>query len=112
MVVTSIYENEEETKKEGETLKEMDINYLMKKITVEGNDMIEAIDAEKYEQVLQEWKMKIQELDPSERPREKALKQGLHTLSNRELLAVLLQSGTRQKSVLELADEVLKYCGT
>lgn len=56
--------------------------------------------------------MKIQELDPSERPREKALKQGLHILSNRELLAVLLQSGTRQKSVLELADEVLKYCGT
>ncbi len=56
--------------------------------------------------------MKLQELDPKERPREKALRQGLKALSNRELLAVLLQSGTKGKSALELADEVLGRCGT
>ncbi len=55
--------------------------------------------------------MKIQNLDPQERPREKALRFGLSSLSNRELLALLLQSGTKKKSALELADEVLEKCG-
>lgn len=56
--------------------------------------------------------MKLQEIDPQERPREKALRYGIDSLSNRELLAVLLQSGTRQKSALDLADDVLRQCGT
>lgn len=55
--------------------------------------------------------MKIQDLEPQERPREKALKRGIRSLSNRELLAVLLQSGTRKHDVLELADEVMALCG-
>lgn len=42
-----------------------------------------------------------------ERPREKALLQGINTLSNRELIAILLHSGSKQHSVLELADLVL-----
>ena len=42
-----------------------------------------------------------------ELPREKALRNGIDTLSNRELLALLLRSGTRDKSVLDLADELL-----
>lgn len=42
-----------------------------------------------------------------ERPREKAMVEGIHTLSNRELLALLLRSGTKEKGVLELADELL-----
>lgn len=33
-------------------------------------------------------------------------------MSNRELLAVLLQSGTRKHDVLELADEVMALCGS
>lgn len=56
--------------------------------------------------------MKIQEIEPSLRPREKALRQGIATLSDRELLAVLLQSGTKGKSALELGDEVLRRCGS
>ncbi len=56
--------------------------------------------------------MKLQEIDPQERPREKALRHGIESLSNRELLAVLLQSGTRQKSALDLADDVLRQCKT
>lgn len=55
--------------------------------------------------------MKIRELSPIERPREKAKRLGLGALSNRELLAVLLQSGTKEKSALELADEILALCG-
>lgn len=42
-----------------------------------------------------------------ERPREKAFNKGIDSLSNRELIALLLRSGTKEKSVLELADELL-----
>lgn len=56
--------------------------------------------------------MKVREMSPDERPREKAMRDGLASLSNRELIALLLQSGTRSKSVLELADEVLSMCGS
>lgn len=42
-----------------------------------------------------------------ERPREKALLKGIKVLSNRELIALLLRSGSKQYSVLELADLVL-----
>lgn len=47
-------------------------------------------------------------MDISQRPREKALAQGIQVLSNRELLAILLRSGTKACSVLELADQILK----
>ena len=56
--------------------------------------------------------MKMQEIEPQLRPREKALRHGIAALSDRELLAVLLQSGTKGKSALELADEVLFRCGS
>lgn len=42
-----------------------------------------------------------------DRPREKALAYGIHVLTNKELLAVLLRSGIPGKSVLELAEEIL-----
>ena len=51
--------------------------------------------------------MKVKEMNKLERPREKAVKEGMERLSNRELVAILLRSGTRDKSVLELADEIL-----
>lgn len=41
-----------------------------------------------------------------DRPREKMLKKGAHSLSNVELLAVLLRTGGKGKSVLELAKEL------
>lgn len=49
----------------------------------------------------------IKELPESERPREKALKFGIRSLSNRELLAILLRSGYHNKSSLEIADDIL-----
>ncbi len=46
-----------------------------------------------------------------ERPREKAIQYGVSTLSNRELLAILLRSGSKQQSALELADDLLNIHG-
>ena len=54
---------------------------------------------------------RINELPESERPREKGLRDGGGTLANRELLALLLRSGRRGASVLEVADEVLIRAG-
>ena len=42
-----------------------------------------------------------------ERPREKLIAYGPESLSNAELLAVLLHTGTREQSVLHLAESVL-----
>ncbi len=46
----------------------------------------------------------------SERPREKLLSSGTGSLSNGELLAVLLRSGTRSTSAIELAQQLLNKC--
>lgn len=51
--------------------------------------------------------MKIKGLPNEERPREKMIYQGKESLSNAELLAVLLRTGTREKSALELASDIL-----
>ena len=49
----------------------------------------------------------VRDLPPEERPREKLLAYGPSGLSNAELLAILLRSGTRRKSVLRIAEEIL-----
>lgn len=50
---------------------------------------------------------RIQELPPDERPYEKCLHSGPEKLTDSELLAVVLRSGTRGSSSVQLADEVL-----
>lgn len=57
---------------------------------------------------MQEHKYPIKEWSKDDRPREKLLSRGAENLSNTELLAILIQSGTRQKTALDLAREVLK----
>lgn len=49
----------------------------------------------------------MRELPDSERPREKLLERGAHSLDNRDLLALLLGTGTRSVSALGLADRLL-----
>ncbi|MBP5445878.1 MAG: DNA repair protein RadC [Acholeplasmatales bacterium] len=49
----------------------------------------------------------IKEIPKYERPREKLLKNGIKTLSNTELLAIILKSGTKGKSVIDLSNEIL-----
>jgi len=51
--------------------------------------------------------MFLKELPLIERPREKMLSRGIAYLSNTELLAILLGTGTRDKSVFRLAEEIL-----
>ena len=51
--------------------------------------------------------MKIKALPRNERPVEKTVSKGVSALSNSELLAILLGSGTREKSAIGLAEDVI-----
>jgi len=46
-----------------------------------------------------------------DRPREKMLLKGRHSLSDAELLAILIGSGNRQESAVDLAKNILKLAG-
>ena len=52
--------------------------------------------------------MKLKDIPGSERPREKLLKYGRENLTDSELLAILLKTGTKGENVCELAIRVLK----
>ena len=54
---------------------------------------------------------KIKDLPLEERPREKLLEHGADELSDVELLAILLRTGTKEKSALDLAEEILNKFG-
>jgi DNA repair protein RadC len=51
--------------------------------------------------------MKLKDLPLSERPRERLINYGVESISNEELLAIIIKTGTKNKSVKELASEVL-----
>lgn len=51
--------------------------------------------------------IKMKELPASERPYEKLEMYGAHTLSNAELLAIIIKSGTREESSLATAQKIL-----
>lgn len=51
----------------------------------------------------------VRDLPMDERPREKLLKYGSSYLSNTELLAILLRTGMKDKSVMRVAEEVLAH---
>lgn len=51
--------------------------------------------------------MMIRDVNIADRPRERLLRQGAMSLSNQELLAILLRTGTKEESVLVLANRVL-----
>lgn len=57
---------------------------------------------------MQEKKYSIKEWAKDDRPREKLRMKGPQTLSDSELLAILIMNGTRQKTALDLAKEVLQ----
>lgn len=52
----------------------------------------------------------IRALNDDEKPREKAIRSGMDTLTDVELLALLLGSGVPGKSVLDLSREILQDC--
>lgn len=57
------------------------------------------------------YKMSINKWDRSDRPREKMLEKGAAAMSNAELLAILIGSGTKEESAIELMRRVMTDCG-
>ena len=55
--------------------------------------------------------MNLEALWPEDRPRQKLIERGAATLGVNELLAVLLGSGTKNASALELANQLLRHAG-
>lgn len=53
------------------------------------------------------YNLTIKEMPEYERPREKLIRYGSETLSNSELLAILIRTGSKEQSALELANTVL-----
>lgn len=56
--------------------------------------------------------MKLKDLPVSERPREKLLKYGKDNLSDSELLAIILKTGTREYSAIDLGINLVKEIGS
>ena len=56
-------------------------------------------------------KLSVKDWSPDDQPREKLLFKGVNILSNAELLAVILRSGTREESVVELSQRILQTFG-
>lgn len=52
--------------------------------------------------------MKIKDLPKIERPRERLVARGPENLKNKELLAILLGTGTEGKNVIEVAEQILE----
>ena len=59
----------------------------------------------------EEKKLTIKDLPLDDRPREKLLLRGSQSLSDAELIAILLRTGKKGKSVLEIAREIIKSEG-
>ena len=57
---------------------------------------------------MQEQKYSIKQWAKDDRPREKLLLNGAHNLSDSELLAILIHNGSKEKSAVDLAKEILK----
>ena len=54
---------------------------------------------------------RLKELPPSDRPREKLLELGAENLTDSELLAILIRTGTSGKNAVDLARELLNHFG-
>lgn len=52
--------------------------------------------------------LKIKEWAVEDRPREKLLKKGIQSLSNAEIIALLIGSGTKNESAVDLSKRILK----
>lgn len=55
--------------------------------------------------------VRIKDIPESDRPVERLISNGSESLSNIELLTILIKSGTKQKSAKALAEEILKEIG-
>lgn len=53
----------------------------------------------------------VKEMEPDEQPREKLMNYGSESLSNAELLAILLRTGTRKMNVIQMAQALIDHFG-
>lgn len=60
---------------------------------------------------INEYTRRIADILKEDRPREKALAHGMSALSTAELIAILLGSGTRGESVVDLSQRILRESG-
>ncbi|GIV28302.1 MAG: hypothetical protein KatS3mg027_2116 [Bacteroidia bacterium] len=58
---------------------------------------------------MSEFSLQIKDLSVDDRPREKLLKHGASALSDAELLAIIIGSGTKGNSAIQLAQKLLSY---
>jgi DNA repair protein RadC len=56
---------------------------------------------------MQEYKIRILDMQEGERPRERLIKNGASALSDSELLAIILRTGTIQENVINLSQRIL-----
>jgi DNA repair protein RadC len=61
---------------------------------------------------MDEVRLMIRDVPEEERPRERMKAYGAEYLSNTELIAILLRTGTRGESALRLADKILQKAGS
>ena len=59
----------------------------------------------------QSYVLRVRDLPHDEKPREKMLERGIEMLSSSELVAVLLNTGTKKEGVLEMARRIIKEYG-
>lgn len=55
-------------------------------------------------------KNKLSDLALCDQPREKLMNKGAASLSNSEILAIILRSGTKEESVIELSNHIMRDC--
>jgi len=55
-----------------------------------------------------DYRLRIQDIPLEERPRERLIRYGAESLSNAELLAIILRTGTRDDNVVNLCNRILR----
>lgn len=56
-------------------------------------------------------RIRIKDMPEDERPREKLMKYGADKLTDAELMAILISSGTKEKSAIDLSNDILEEFG-
>ena len=59
-----------------------------------------------------EYKFQLKEIPKEQRPREKLIKYGPDVLKNEELMAIILNTGYREETVMELSHRIIKEYGS
>lgn len=58
--------------------------------------------------LMQEYKLRIHDMQKEERPRERLIKNGASALSDSELLAIILRTGSTQENVINLCQRIIR----